>query len=855
MKHLFIFLSLLMAQHLMGQYVITGRVVDAETSKPISNVQISVVGTSNGAITGGSGEFVVKSQKSKGAIDLFFVGYNRERRNFIADGDTANLGIVMLTNNPVLLEEIIVKTGVADKASDPVTVTEISAKSIKQQLNDKPLPMLFNTSPGVFSVTNGGGSGDALMSIRGFKQDNIGIMLNGVPVNGIENGLVYWSNWQGLSDASASIQIQKGPGVANVAANAVGGSVNIITYNPIKSKGGMLSWQVMSYGNQKVTLALNSGKMDNGWNISFLGSYEKGPGYIDATYVKSWSYYLSATKSFSKKSKLNITFLGSPQHHGQRTLLLSKEEIDRYGYLFNRDWGGYNGKIKNASENFYHKPFLSLNHYLTINSKQRLANSLYISLGNGGGLWSESFNYAPSIFTYRNASGQLDWTTIHNINSNNDETYALANGDEVSGYSLNVQTKFLASHVVAGWMSTYEQTLNNNLKLKLGFHYRYFNSFLREEVFDLLGGDFFIEDYGWSVAGVAGRNQIMMPGDIIRVNNNSIVNFVGGYAQLIYRSAKFNAYLSANGNGSFYQRVDRFNYVNNIRSEIVTKPGFDFRGGVAYKLNTNSKVYVNGAYLNKAPYFKYVFGNFTNVPVQNLKNEKVTTAELGYVFNNNGWHVAVDGYYTLRKNVSMLSNEYVQLEDNKQSRAMVNGLDAVHKGVEASITYRWQNSWKVDVFGSLGNYRWQNDVVATLFNDNNVAVDTVYVFASGLYVGGTAQQQLGAALNFRLLSLFNIRSEWIWFGKLYADFDPVTRTDSEDRVQPYQFPDYSTLNLYVNIPFFVGDKHGNVDLSFNNILNSHYITVGQDGVSHSLQTFRGFWSEGFIFSLRLSVNI
>ena len=855
MKNLLIFIFLMLWQQLLGQYVITGSVVDAETSKPVSHVQITVAGTTDGGLTDYSGRFEINVQKSKGILEFYFIGHNRERRSFALRNDTTNFGIIQLTNSPVSLEEVTIRAGLADKSSDPVSVAEISAKTIQSQLNDKPLPLLFNTTPGVYSVPLGGGSGDASMSIRGFKQDNVGVMLNGVPVNGVENGLVYWSNWQGLSDASASIQIQKGPGVANVASNAVGGSINIITSNPDKPKGGMLSWQVTSYGNQKVTLAINSGKLKNRWNLSFLGSYENGPGFVDATYVKSWSYYLSATKELSKKSKINITLLGSPQHHGQRTLLLSEQEVDNHGYLYNKDWGGYNGKIKNASENFYHKPFLSVNHYLKISSNKRLDNSLYISYGNGGGLWSESFNYAPSIFTYRNASGQIDWTAIYHNNSNNSDTFTLENGETVSGYSNNVQTKFLASHVVAGWMSTYEQKLNDGFKFVAGVHYRYFNSFLREELSDLLGGDFFIEDYGWSVAGVAGRNQIMMPGDIIRVNNNSIVNFVGGYAQLIYRSAKFNAYLSANGNSSIYQRVDRFNYVDNIRSEIITKPGFDFRGGVAYKLNTNSKVYVNGAYLNKAPYFKYVFGNFTNVPVQNLKNEKVTTAELGYVFNNNGWHVAVDGYYTLRNNVSMLSNEYVQLEDNKQSRAMVNGLDAIHKGFEATLTYRWQNKWRINIFGSLANYRWQNDVVATLFNDNNVAVDTVYVYASGLYVGGTAQQQLGAALDFRLLSLFNIRSEWIWFGNLYADFDPVNRTNHNDRVQPYKFPAYNTLNLYVSTPFSIGDKNGNVDLSFNNILNTNYIIWGQDGIDHSLKTFRGFWSEGFMFSLRLSVNI
>ncbi len=200
----------------------------------------------------------------------------------------------------------------------------------------------------------------------------------------------------------------------------------------------------------------------------------------------------------------------------------------------------------------------------------------------------------------------------------------------------------------------------------------------------------------------------------------------------------------------------------------------------------------------------------------------------------------------------MLSNEYIQLEDNKQTRAMVNGLNALHKGVEASVSYRWQNRWNINVFGSLADYRWQNDVKATLFNNNNVAVDTVFVYAKGLRVGGTAQQQLGASFDFPLFTFLNIKAQWIWFGQLYADFDPVTRTDETDRSQPYRFKPYSLLNLYANIPFSIGSKSANINLGFNNILNSHFITSGQDGTDHTLNSFTGFWSEGFTFNAKLS---
>ena len=852
MKKIFILLMTLLSQQLSAQYVVSGRIVDAESNKPLPMAQVSVKDNSAGGLSDETGSFRIVVPGKKGTLLFYFVGYNREAISFKIKNNQLDLGNIILTPQAYSLDEVTISAGLADNNKDPVSVKVISAKTISSELGGKPLPLLFNTTPGVFSVTQGGGSGDASMSIRGFKQDNVGLLLNGVPVNGVENGLVYWSNWQGLSDASASIQIQKGPGVANVAANAVGGSVNIITTNPDKPRGGMVSWQITSYGNQKATLALNSGKLKNGWNVSLLGSYESGPGFIDATWVHSWAYYFTATKRFSKKSKLNITLLGAPQKHGQRTLRLSKQEVDLHGYKFNKDWGGYNGTMRNASENFYHKPFLSINHYLTLSNRTQWANSFYVSLGNGGGLWSESFNYAPSIFTYRDESDQLDWPAIYHMNASHQGEYVLANGDTVSGYSMNVQTKFLASHVVAGWMSTYEQSLGKGFKLVAGLHYRYFNSFLREEISDLLGGNFFIEDYGWAVDGVAGRNQIKMPGDIIRVNNNSIVNYAAAYAQLLYEDTKLNGYLSLNGNSSFYKRVDRFNYVNNPNSDLITKPGFDVRVGLAYNLNSSNKVYVNGAYLNKAPYFKYVFGNFTNVPVKDLKNEKVSTVEIGYLFNNSKWRISVDGYYTLWQNVSMLSNEYIQLEDNKQTRAMVNGLNALHKGIEASVSYRWQNRWNINVFGSLADYRWQNDVKATLFNNNNVAVDTVFVYASGLRVGGTAQQQLGASFDFPLFTFLNIKAQWIWFGQLYADFDPVTRTDETDRSQPYSFKPYSLLNLYANIPFSIGSKSANINLGFNNILNNHFITSGQDGADHTLNSFTGFWSEGFTFNVKLS---
>ncbi len=850
-----LFIGLLLLSSIgFSQFKISGKLIDQKSNKAVALAHIIFEDGASGSISNESGEFKIQVAERKGVLFIQALGYKSKSLLFKVKDDNFLLGNIFLSPQSYALDEITVTAGLVTNTQSPVTVSSVEAKTIRTQLGDQPLPIILQNTPGIYSIRNGGGSGDAEMSIRGFSQENVSILLNGIPINGVENGLVFWSNWLGLSDAAAEIQIQKGPGVANVATNAVGGSVNIITEPAKKEKGGALIYQISNYGNQKFSLALNSGKMKNGWSISFLGSHTRGPGYIDATYVRGWSYYLALSKQFNPKNKLTISLLGAPQKHGQRTLKLSNEEHQLYGNLFNKDWGSYNGKLNNASENFYHKPFLSVNHYLRIGENKKLANSVYISYGSGGGKWSESFNYAPSIFQYRNPSAQIDWDAIYQNNATHEGQYELDNGDVVNGYSMNVQTHFLASHVQAGLLSTYEQQFNPHLKLVVGAHYRYFNSFLREEIIDLLGGEFFIEDYSWAVDGVSGRQQIKMPGDIIKVNNNSIIHFINAYAQLLYNSKKVNAYFSINGNNNWYQRVDNYNHVSNTKSEQIIKPGFDVRGGISFLPGIRHTLFVNGAIISKAPYFKFVFGNWTNVPVKNLENENVQTIEIGYRFGNPRFEAKINAYYTLWNNISLLSNEYIQLENNTQTRAMVNGLNAIHKGIEGEAKYTVSEHFQFGGLFSFGNYKWQNNVQAQLFNDNNVIVDTVNVFVKGLYVGGTAQQQFGLFTNFRLLRFFNFRAEWMYYNNLYANFDPASRSDPNDHSQAFRIPSYNLLNLYLGIPFKIGNKSALLQVNGYNLLNSVHIVNGEDGAHHDLETFRGFWSFGSSFDFMLRIQ-
>lgn len=848
-----IFVICFISHQVYSQYIINGQIKDAESGLPIANVHVITSNKLKGTSTDQSGWFSLNLADKKGSLTIKALGYEQYKIPYQVSQTHHTLDTIYLVPSSYNLEETVISAGLSKQEITPVAVSQIEGKTIRENLGDQPLPLILNNTPGVYSIRYGGGSGDADLIIRGFNQENVNILLNGIPINGVENGLVYWSNWLGLAQTASKIQIQKGPGLANLGNSAVGGSVNIITHNSDNNKSGTLTYQVTSYGNQQLSFALNSGKMNNGWDISIMGSYSYGPGYVDATYVNAWSYFLSMNKILNSKNKISFTLMGAPQKHGQRTLYLTNEEFQLHGNKFNKDWGSYNGKINNASENFYHKPFFSANHYLNISSDKILTNILYVSYGNGGGKWSESFNYAPTIFSYRNPSGQIDWDEIYNINANNEETYTLNTGETVSGYSLNVQTHFLASHIVAGYTSSYEQKLWNYFDLTAGVHYRYFNSYLREEIIDLLGGAFFIDNYSWAVDGNAGRPEVKTVGDIIKVDNNSIINYMNAYAQLLFKNKNINAYVSLNLNNNWYKRIDRYNYVENQTSETVVKPGFDSRTGVSYQINPQQKLYVNAAYISRAPYFKYVFGNFNNQPVQNLKNENIQTIEAGYEIKGWRWYFTAAAFYTNWQNVSILTNEYIQLEGNEQTRAMINGLNALHKGIEMETSIKITEKLSAGGILSFGNYKWTNNVTAQLFNDDNIVVDTVQVIAKGLYVGGTAQQQYGAFINSEILNFFKLRAEYLFYNQIYANFEPTSRANPADQQQPYEIPGYGTLNIYLGIPFSLFKSNATFQINGYNLLNSTHIINGEDGIDHDLATFRGFWSFGrnFEFSLRL----
>ena len=740
------------------------------------------------------------------------------------------------------LDEVIVSSSQLEERA-PVTLQTIRKDEIKYYLGGKTYPEMMRNIGGVYATSESGSYGDAKINIRGFKQENFTVLLNGIPLSGFRSGSLFWNNWLGLSDATFRVQLQKGIGGSMLAANSMGGTINIATQPAAQTGGGEATFGLTDYGLYNLRLSISTGKMKNGWALSFVGSHTWGDGYVEATPVQAWGYFLNLQKTLHPRHSLSFTLFGSPERHGQRSQKLSHEEVSMRGKKYNKNWGEYNGKIYNVSENFYHKPYFSATHFFTVSDKVFLSNTVYFSIGSGGGKWSESTG--KKITDYRNAGGQIDWPAVIADNVTNTDEVVLPGGGTATGRAKNILSDYLAGHIWAGVKSSLDITLSDRLRLSTGLHYQYFYSWQNERITDLLGGAFWYEDYGNNaLSGWAGRSPVKKVGDYIRLHNGDRDHHLSAYSQLDYANGHIQAFAGIMGMTTAYQHWDKYNYTANYYSDRKFSAGGNVKAGVSFHPATHHLFFLNGGYYSRMPYSNVYFASNTNDITHQVKNEKNYIVEAGYKFNCNAIQLTVNGYYNYWMNKALLSDQYKPLDEG-QIRYMVTGLDAQHLGVEANYTQQVTDWLALAAFISVGDWRWKNDVQATVYDPyTSLPVDTLQLYTSGLFVGDAPQTQMGVTAAVTLFNRLAVRTEWRYNDRMYANFDPAKRTDAADHSQSYRIPASWVSDVHIHFPFKTGNLTTVLFFTCNNLFDALYIERGDDGATHDLASFRGFWNTG-----------
>lgn len=858
-----------------------GVVVD-ELNEPMIGASVRADGTKLGTSTDVDGKFKLNVPGSCKSVTVTFVGYKP-----VTMTPAANMGTIVMEPDNKMLNDVVVTQSIGKTRETPVAMSTITADQLEFKLGNSEILEVLKTTPGTYTRSEGGGWGDAKTRVRGFESENVAMLINGIPVNDMEWGGVYMSNWANLSDVASSIQVQRGLGATMLSTPSIGGTINITTRTVDAQKGGSLWYGMGNDGMHQVGFKASTGLMSNGWAFTVLGSRKWADGYVQGTAYESYSWFVNIAKRINDAHQISFTGFGAPQWHDQRNY---QNGLTVEGWQSVRDYmqgespyrynptHGYrkNGEVYNSNHNFYHKPQLSLNHIWQIDNSSSLSTSIYASITSGGGRggigrtvvapdgtktsYSSSWygaNNGVLNMQFRTPEGYYDYAAVEEMNANSK-----------TGSNM-VMTEKINSHETYGFVSSYKKAFdfNNGDKLNVigGIDYRYYVGHHKTEISDLFGGEYYIDNANrgnvqpynnavYNKNNTAWVYEKLHVGDIVNRNYDGFIMQEGVYAQAEYTmlDKKLNLVLSGALNNNTYWRKDFYFYDEaNSRSETRNFIGGTIKGGANYNIDRHHNVFVNAGYISRAPFWSYgVFlsSQRSNITNPDAVNEKVASFEIGYGYHSPKLAVDINAYYTKWMDKTMSKGEQIDPSIAKDGSNYyyfnMSGVDALHMGIEVAAKYKPTKWMEVDAMFSLGDWTWDSNATGYFYNQDGAPLANLNgTIASGilaedhlsatleqkgLKVSGSAQTTAALGVTFRPFKGFRIGADWTAYFRNYSDITLNSSNLQNGKTlnpgTPWRIPWGNTLDINASYRFKIAGLDATLYGNVRNLFNYNYVT-------------------------------
>ncbi len=489
----FLLLTGMLSAAMFAQSTIRGKVSDAATRQPIPSVNISVVGTTMGTVTDENGEYSLSVQAGSYTVKASALGYTARQRQVTVSGGTATVDF-SLSESAIQVGEVLVEVNRARERETPVAFTDITKEQIEEKIYGQDAPLLLKGTPGLYAFsTDGVGNGEAKLFVRGFNQNYVQVLINGIPTNDPESNSVYWSNWGSVSSAASSVQVQRGAGSSLYGAGSFGGSFNIVTGEAKPRSAYGANFSLGDPVNTMYGVDLNTGLIDDLYALSFRFDRKVGEGNRLGARYEGYNYYFSGSLFLNEQQSVKVVLHGAPQEHGYSF----SNDISYFKY-FNfkansAPWlpvSAINGLPANATDgkpnyglkdgrrelvtdeystlahNHFHKPQAEVHYNHEFDKQTALRATFFYSMGRGGGSSlnsSGSFTASSSNLTASNHRFNLLASDGSVANPAVADTFYLKNAYQRDSYSLHQQW---------GLLSNYEFRPVENLTMTTGIEFR-----------------------------------------------------------------------------------------------------------------------------------------------------------------------------------------------------------------------------------------------------------------------------------------------------------------------------------------------------------------------------------------------
>ncbi len=856
-----IFVSLVTVLLFAGQVLaaaLAGKVVDAQTGKPLAGANIYLEGTARGASTDADGMYYFEVSPGTYTVVCTFVGYVEVKKTVTIKEETLTLNFE-LRPNILRTSEIIVEASRAKERETPVAFTDIKADEIARRFTVQDVPHLFKNTPGVYVTSDGGsGLGDSKVYIRGFDEQRISVMINNIEVNDPESKKVYWSNWGALPSGSQSIQVQRGAGSTLYGAGTFGGSINVLTADAPAVPGFKITSTAGMYDVYKLGFEYNTGLFGNN-KLSFITrlNYLTGNGWRQNTYYRGLSYYFALSYFVNKKHTLRLILHGAPQYHAYAFYSSKAKYYARYGRDWNphpfvpdsdpgltirekdgtnlidlllmrhvdKDKGGEvigNGVVS-FDNNVYHKPQLELHHVWDINENTYLQTNSFFTIGRGYGEWVNKFYLIP-----RDEKGHM---SIQSIEQSGQYQYRAHSIHNQFGIVTTLNTKWRGHDLAFGAEARYWWARHYGLVI---------NTFGKSA----------------AVIKVGGVPAVFREGDIYYDYTGTKPNF-SVFSHALWKFGKFNVMTDLQFSSRMYHIKEDFPSSGNnpvpdgdfVLRQILSggnNDGFmnnpdttyklvDYRKtynflspklGVNYNINDQMNVFANYSRVYNEPRVKYFF-NYGK-PSGDLPIETSDDFELGFGIHDEGFNLKLNAYQII------FNNKAYRIEDPEKAnqpgydyrgRRYVTVGKALYRGVEISANFALTRKLDLGLSVTRMNNAWSNDITQEAREKLGIE--------EGKIEPGSPQFMFNSVLNYQngpfyiSTALRHYRDYYIWPDNRYVDLEYDARTEMVVK-RGNVLPAWTVVDVIVGWQKRLAGLDLNASLHVFNLFDEKYWQIGNE---------------------------
>lgn len=882
MKNTLTLLFLLLSGSIFAQTgILKGRIIHDDTKLPYNEVSVTLKTMK-----------MITSTNSLGEYQFSGIPYGTYEMVVSADGTSDQMINVTVNNAVNTVDDIALKSTVSTDPNynvDNSTVNAEDASSEDESTNSSAgqnVSSVLNASRDAYLSAATFGWGQYFYRMRGYENDHNSLYLNGVPLNDLEEGGVFFNSWSGLNDVFRGRTITLGLAPTEFSFGGMGLNTTLDASASNQRKGTRITYTSTnrSYRN-RVMVTHSSGLQKNGWAYSLSFSHRWAQeGQIKGTFYDAWGYYGAIEKHFKKQS-LSLMVVGAPIKRGKNGPA-TKEVFDLAGtHYYNPYWGYQNGKVRNSRVLTTHSPLFVLSHEAEVSARTNLTTAVSYQIGETaqtGIDWQNSNDPRPDYYrylpSYRDSLGdqqavynaikanptilQVQWDSLYEANRNN-----IAAGFDNSVYALNAVVETTKRLNIA---MNLKSELNDHVTLYSGLAFQKQNNHNFVRVEDLLGGKYFLNVNAFAARTFGGIIQDADKVNLLDPNIKKVVGDTYGYdynihfskaswfvqAMFVYNKVDF--FLGTELGYTNFYRVGNYMsglYVTNSYGKSASMTYFNpkVKGGLTYKINGRNYLYANASMGSRAPFVDNVVisPRTRNEMIASPVSEKFSSSEIGYLLRAPNVKGRLTFFASEVKDACDVKRFYSDVDGSFISMAL-QGINKRYTGVELGTEVKLSPSFSLGLAGAYTQAFYTSRPFIDVYSDNEIGTlnttasgerDTVYM--KNYYVPSGPQATFQANLHYN--------SKYYWYGNLsfnylannWMDFSPTARTkdavdnlvkDSEawhNVIDQKKLPNFYTVDLMLGKSFkvnkYIKRASNQTMLVFtfglNNILNNKNINL------------------------------